>query len=68
VIAIVKAELREWLDESNAVAIAAAQKTVKDLKNELIIGAAKNVGVARGSESRKTERPYFSPGKPEVSS
>ena len=61
VIAMAKAELKEWLDDTNATAIASANAKVALLKNELIIGAAKNIGKNLQMKSRRGEIPLLAP-------
>ena len=63
VTAIVIEYLVKWLDRGNANMIKSAKEDVFILKQELIVGAAKNVGMSRQRQSRKREVPYFSPRK-----
>ncbi len=51
-IAMVKEEIYEFLDNTNAVGLTLAQNRVKRLKDELIIGRAKNVGMNQQTKSR----------------
>jgi hypothetical protein len=62
-IAFCKAELMEWLDSQNATGITAAKLKVKELKNDLIILASRNVKLNRQTASRRNMIPYFSPRK-----
>lgn len=61
IIAMGKAELLAWLDSKNSVGITAAEKKVETLKHELIIGAAKNIGMNMQSQSRREGLSYPSP-------
>jgi len=51
-IAMGKAEVLEFLDNTNATGITVALNRVKDLKDELIISRAKNVGMNQQTKSR----------------
>jgi hypothetical protein len=62
-IAFAKAELMEWLDAQNSVGIAAAKTKVKEMKNDLIVLASRNVKLNRQTSSRRNMIPYFSPRK-----
>jgi hypothetical protein len=53
-IAMVKTEFMEWLDPNNATAIALAIARVDTLKDELIVGAAKNIGQNKQCHSRRS--------------
>jgi len=64
VIAMGVAELKEFLDDSNTTGISAAKVKVKELKDELIIGAAKNIGMNQQCQSRSPDISYFSPKIP----
>ena len=63
IIAMCKLELMEWLDSTNATGISAAKAKVKEMKDELITLAAKNVKQDRQTASRRNMIPYFSPRK-----
>lgn len=63
VVAIVKEHLTQWLDRSNRSAIMTAREETLLLKNDLIVGASKNIGMSRQRQSRREEIPYFSPRK-----
>ncbi len=55
--------LVKFLDRNNAVALASTKRDVNDLYDTLIAKAAKNIGMRRGSASRRGDTPYFSPRK-----
>ncbi len=55
--------LVKFLDRNNATAIITAKNDVDDLYKRMIVGAAKNIGMSRGSASRRAGIPYFSPRK-----
>lgn len=55
--------LVKFLDRNNATAIITAKNDVDDLYKKMIVGAAKNIGMRRGSASRRGGIPYFSPRK-----
>ncbi len=55
--------LVKFLDRNNATAIVTAKNDVDDLYKRMIVGAAKNIGMRRGSSSRRASVPYFSPRK-----
>ena len=63
VVAIVMEYLVKFLDRSNQGMINSAKVDVLQLKNELIVHAAKNIGMNRQVQSRRSEVPYFSPKK-----
>ena len=63
-IAMVRAELAEWLDPNNAVAISAARARVDDLTNKMIIEASINSGLVRQSTSRR-EQDVIAPRVPD---
>lgn len=63
VIVLVMENLVKWLDRSNRQAVITAREDVAIAKNELIVGAAKNLGQNNQSQSRRSERPYFAPRK-----
>lgn len=63
IIAMGKAELFSWLDSKNTAGLDRAERKVEILKHDLIIGAAKNLGLNLQSQSRRSEIPYFSPRK-----
>lgn len=63
VVAICIEYLIKWLDRTNLPAIAAAKADVKEYKQDLIVVASKNVGMNQQSQSRREERPFFSPRK-----
>ena len=63
VVAIGIEYLVKFLDRNNATAIITAKNDVDDLYKRMIVGAAKNIGMSRGSSSRRAGIPYFSPRK-----
>lgn len=63
VIAITTEYLVKWLDRGNRAAVLTAREDVAIVKSELIVLAAKNIGVNRQVKSRREEMPYFSPRK-----
>ena len=63
IIAMAKVELMEWLDSTNATGIALAKAKVTELRDDLIVKAAKNVKMNRQTSSRRNMIPYFSPRK-----
>jgi len=54
-------ELTSWLDSGNATAISQANNRVTELKNDLIVGATKNIGMNRQTASRRDGGLYFNP-------
>ena len=63
VYAIVREHLVSWLDMGNHQAIQLARNNTLQLKDDLIVLAAKNIGMNRQVQSRGEEIPYFSPRK-----
>jgi len=63
IIAIAMEYLVKWLDRSSTAMIQSAKQDVLQLKHELIVGCAKNIGMSRQQYSRRAEVPYFSPRK-----
>lgn len=55
--------LVKWLDRGNINAIESAKNDVLQVKHDLIVGAAKNIGMNQQVQSRREEVPYFSPRK-----
>lgn len=55
--------LVKWLDRKNIAAIESAKDDVKELKHDLIVGAARNIGMNQQVQSRRERTPYFSPKK-----
>jgi len=55
--------LVKWLDRTNREAIVTAREDTMIVKHDLITGASKNIGLIQQRESRRSERPYFSPRK-----
>jgi len=64
IVAMCKKDLKEWLDDQNAVGITVAKKEVDELIDTLIINATKNIGLISQSQSRDDDEGYFSPRKP----
>lgn len=63
IIALGVKAMAEFLEPDNANRIASANKNVEFWNKQLITGASKNIGLRRGTASRKPEIPYFSPRK-----
>ena len=63
VIAGVTEYLVRWLDRGNQNMVNSAKQDLLQVKHDLIVGAAKNIGVNRQVQSRREEVPYFSPRK-----
>ena len=61
--AIVVEKLVAWFDRKDRAAIVTAREEVKMLKDELIVMPARNIGMNQQVQSRREERPYFSPKK-----
>lgn len=61
IVAIAKRNFREWQDESNIVAIKAAESQEEKAIQTLITGASKNMGMNRQVGRRRTNISYFSP-------
>ena len=61
--ALVMEYLVKWLDRTNREAIVTAREDTMIVKHDLIAGASKNIGLIQQRESRRSERPYFSPRK-----
>jgi len=55
--------LASFLQPDNANRITAVNKDVEFWTKQLIIGASKNIGMRRGTASRKPDIPYFAPRK-----
>lgn len=55
--------LVKWLDRGNQNMVNSAKQDVLQIKHELIVGAAKNIGMNQQSQSRRNEIPYFAPKK-----
>lgn len=55
--------LVKWLDRGDANAVQSAKDDVLEIKHDLIVGAAKNIGMNQQVGSRRQEVPYFSPRK-----
>jgi len=63
VVAIVTEYLVKWLKRGDRALILTAREDVAIAKHELIVGAAKNIGMNQQTQSRRQETPYFSPKK-----
>ena len=63
VIAIVMEYLAKWFDRKDRSMILTAKEDVLQIKNDLITGASRNIGMNRQSESRRQGIPYFAPKK-----
>ena len=63
VMAIIIEYLVKWLDRGNQAMINSAKQDVLQVRHDLIIGAAKNIGTIRQQESRRADLPFFSPRK-----
>lgn len=55
--------LAEFLEPDNANRITAANRNVEFWTKQLITGASRNIGMRKGTASRKPEIPYFAPRK-----
>ena len=53
----------EFLEPANTNRISAANRNVEFWTKQLILSASRNIGMARGTASRKPEVPYFAPRK-----
>jgi len=63
-VAMAQLDLQRYLDNTNAIAIADMRAEIKDLTQELIIGAAKNINMTDQAQSRRTGDEFFSPRRP----
>ncbi len=55
--------LIKWLDRGNTAMINSARTDFLVVKHDLITAASKNIGMKQQVESRRGERPFFSPRK-----